>query len=53
MNAAIRHATRIPCSLAIIKKFAKHGMNSVMVTIATRICREPNTAAGPVAASRM
>lgn len=35
MKAAIRQATRIPCSFPIIRKFAKQGMNRVMVTIAT------------------
>ena len=27
MKAAMRHATRIPCSLPIMRKLAKHGMN--------------------------
>ncbi len=37
MNAAMLQATLLPCSLAIIRKLAKHGMNSVIVTMATRI----------------
>lgn len=37
MKATIPAATALPCSLAMIRSVAKHGMNSVMVTIATRI----------------
>ena len=39
-NAVIASAIRAPCSLAIMNRFATHGMNRVMVTIETRIwCR--------------
>jgi len=37
MKLAMLQATFIPCSFAIIRKLAKHGMNSVIVTIATKI----------------
>ncbi len=37
MNAAIANATFFPCSFPIIRKLAKQGMKSVIVTMATRI----------------
>ena len=37
MNAAIARAVFQPRSLTIMKKFAMHGMKSVIVTIATTI----------------
>ena len=47
MNAATASAVRQPRSFTIMKKFAMQGMNSVMVTEATRACtasRRPSRA---------
>jgi len=51
MNAAMDQAIFMPCSLAIMRKLAKHGINRVMVTMATKIWCVVRRGSGPVEAS--